>query len=95
MILFLISLFLLMLFLFQIDNYLSFLDKIERILPIYLLTSAYIILILEIAGLLNLLNQPLVILTIQVVINCLVFFTHKLLRIKWKGININEIYYEL
>jgi len=95
MILFAVSIFLLTVFLFQINNYLSFLNKIEKILPLYIITSAYIILIIEVAGLLNSLNKPLVILTIQLVINCFAFITLKMLRIKWKGVNIKEIKYEL
>lgn len=90
MLFFIISIVLLALFIYEIFIYFSSLNNLERVLALFLATSAYLVFIFELAGLLNSTNTPFIILSIQFFIYCLVFIINHVLGHQYMRFKIDE-----
>ncbi|OGN73830.1 MAG: hypothetical protein A2X25_03595 [Chloroflexi bacterium GWB2_49_20] len=90
MLFFIISIVLLALFIYEIFIYFSSLNNLERVLALFLATSAYLVFIFELAGLLNSINTPFIILSIQFFICCFVFIINQVLGHQYMRFKIDE-----
>lgn len=81
MILFFTSMLLVLLFVFLLFNLAQALSPLQKCLAFFLAVCAHLILALEIASLFGALNQPLVILVVQVVLDAVAFVLNRMMHI--------------